>query len=375
MKMPSRRSLTIAIALGTMVAIAAPAWAQESYGVERQSLREKRDAARAAKAAEKAAKAEVPPTYPAATRAEPEATASRNGLKRLQALQEKYEEGDVAATVAAANQIANDADSNAYEKSFAYQIAGSALSGEGDEAAAADYFAKALAANGLDNNNHYTVMFNLAVVQYGLEQNAQALQTLERFVSETKTETPAAQNLRGGVLMALERYDDAAAYYAKLLEASPGDHTLLMNAVAAYQAGDKMDEAAALLAAAQAGGHLTDPDEYRALYITYINGDRDKDAIAVIADGRAKGILQPGPELAKDYMILGQRAFYDEDNATAIEMYKQAASMADDGEAALNLAKLYAEDGREAEAKAAAQEALDKGVKEPEQARSLLGGG
>ena len=375
MKMPSRRSLTIAIALATMVTIAAPTWAQETYGVGRQSLREKRDAARAAKEAEKAAKTEVAPTYPAATRQEPEAKASRNGLKRLQALQEKYEADDVAATVAAANQIANDPESNAYEKSFAYQIAGSALSGEGDEAAAADYFAKALAANGLDNNNHYTVMFNLAVVQYGLDHYEQALQMLDRFVSETKTETPAAQNLRGGILMALERYDDAAAYYTKMLAANPGDHALLMNAVAAYQSGDQMEKAAALLATAQAEGHLTDPDEYRALYITYINSDRDKDAIAVIADGRAKGILQPGAELAKDYMILGQRAFYDEDNATAIEMYKQAASMADDGEAALNLAKLYAETGRKAEAKVAAQEALDKGVEEPEQARSLLGGG
>ena len=375
MKMPSRRSLTIAIALATMVTIAAPTWAQETYGVGRQSLREKRDAARAAKEAEKAAKTEVAPTYPAATRQEPEAKASRNGLKRLQALQEKYEADDVAATVAAANQIANDPESNAYEKAFAYQIAGSAVSAQGDDAAAADYFAKALAANGLDNNNHYTVMFNLAVVQYGLDHYEQALQMLDRFVSETKTETPAAQNLRGGILMALERYDDAAAYYTKMLAANPGDHALLMNAVAAYQSGDQMEKAAALLATAQAEGHLTDPDEYRALYITYINSDRDKDAIAVIADGRAKGILQPGAELAKDYMILGQRAFYDEDNATAIEMYKQAASMADDGEAALNLAKLYAETGRKAEAKVAAQEALDKGVEEPEQARSLLGGG
>ena len=74
-----------------MVTIAAPTWAQETYGVGRQSLREKRDAARAAKEAEKAAKTEVAATYPAATRQEPEAKASRNGLKRLQALQEKYQ--------------------------------------------------------------------------------------------------------------------------------------------------------------------------------------------------------------------------------------------------------------------------------------------
>jgi uncharacterized protein HemY len=56
-------------------------------------------------------------------------------------------------------------------------------------------------------------------------------------------------------------------------------------------------------------------------------------------------------------------------------MYGRAAPMAADGEAALNLAKVYAEAGKPAEAKAAAQQALDKGVKDAAAARKLLGGG
>jgi hypothetical protein len=375
MKTPARRVLPLAILLVSLAAVAAPAWSQESYGVGHQSMREKRDAARAAKQAAEKGAVEAPPLYPLATRVSPETKATRNGLKHLQALQETYQAGDVAATIAAANAIAADPASNAYEKSFAYQVAGNAASNGGDDAAAVDYFGKALATNGLDNNNHYTVMFNLAVVQYGMDQNEQALQTIDRFLAETKSDKIESQNLRGGILVALERYADAAALYSGLLAAHPDDRTLRMNAVAAYQAADQMDKATELLAQAQAKGQLADADEYRALYITYINADRDKDAIAVIDDGFAKGVLQASPAMAKDYMVLGQRAYYNDDDPTAIEMYKRAASMADNGDAALNLAKIYAEAGRKAEAKVAAQQALDQGIADPADARKLLGGG
>ncbi len=47
--------------------------------------------------------------------------------------------------------------------------------------------------------------------------------------------------------------------------------------------------------------------------------------------------------------------------------------MAADGEAYLNLARILQDQGKAAEASAAAQSALDKGVKEPADARSILG--
>ncbi|TAK38878.1 MAG: hypothetical protein EPO30_05005 [Lysobacteraceae bacterium] len=372
MKMPSRRSLMIAVSLASMVAVAAPAWAQD-YGVGRQSMREKRDAARAAKKGEQ--QQEVVQQYPGATRDEPEARASRQGLKKLQALQETYAAGDAAATMAAARAIYEDADSNDYEKAFAYQVAGNTAANEGDSATAAQLFGQALASNGLDNNNHYTVMFNLAATLYGEDKYAEALQVLDRFIAETKADKPEVFSLRGGLLMSLERYAEAAELYSGQMALHPDDRSLLMNAVAAYQSNDQFDKAAELLAAALDKGQLAEANEYRALYVTYINDDRDKDAIAVIEKGMAAGVLQPGPDLAKDFMVLGQRAYFNDDDAVAIEMYKRAASMAADGEASLNLAKIYAQNGRKAEAKAAAQAALDKGVKDPADARKLLGGG
>ena len=47
--------------------------------------------------------------------------------------------------------------------------------------------------------------------------------------------------------------------------------------------------------------------------------------------------------------------------------------MAADGEAWLNLAMLLNDQGKTGEARTAAQAALDKGVKKPEKARSILG--
>ena len=93
----------------------------------------------------------------------------------------------------------------------------------------------------------------------------------------------------------------------------------------------------------------------------------------MIDDGVAKGVIQPSPELAKDLMVLAQKAYYAGSDADAVTLYRRAAPMAADGEAYLNLARILQDQGKAAEASAAAQSALDKGVKEPADARSILG--
>lgn len=374
--------LAAAMAAILLAAIALPGAAMAQTAGQEQvkntnagmSMHDRREAARQAKKDAKAGKDEKPALYPLATREEPEGTPSRSGIKKLQKLQETYQKQDDDGTIAQGLEIANDASSNPYEKSFAFLLAGTAAADKDDQAAAADYFAKALAANGLSNDDYYTAMFNLAVIQYGLDHYADALSTVDRFLTETKSDKPEALNLKGGVLMGLERYDDAAALFTSQLAAKPDNKTALMNAVVAYQSADKPEKAVELLGQAQAKGMLATKDEYRSLYVSYINADRDKDAVKVIEDGVAKGIIPASAELAKDYMVLGQKAYYNQDDATAIEMYKRAMPMAADGEAALNLANLYAAQGKTAEAGAAAREALEKGVKDTAGAKKLAGG-
>lgn len=376
MKTPISAHAALAAVLAATLSMLAttPVHAQEDYGdIGSQSKREKREARLAKQRGETEQKKEqeVPALYPQATREQPEASASRGNLKVLQNLQETYASGDYAGTIAIADKIVADGSSNAYDKSFANQVAGTASGQDGDDSKAEGYFEKALASNGLDNNNHYQVMFNLAATQYGRDEYDKALTTLDRYMAETKSDKPEEMNLRGALLSNLKRYDEAAAVYEKLIAAHPQEKKYLMNAVAAYQQAGQDEKAAGLLSKAQTGGGLTDASQYRALYVTYINSDKIDQAIKVIDDGIAKGIIKPSPELAKDYMVLGQKAYYAEDDATAIEMYKRAAPIAADGEAALNLAKVYAANDKVAEAKAAAKQALDKGVKDTTGARKL----
>ena len=147
----------------------------------------------------------------------------------------------------------------------------------------------------------------------------------------------------------------------------------VLNAAEALQQADKFDQANALLGDAHKKGLLTEAREYRALYSGYLNSDgKWKEAVPVISDGVAKGILPQDAELAKAYMIVAQNAYAADDMALAVEMYGKAGPIAADGEAWLNLAKVYEYQNKTADAKAAAQKALDKGVKKPEEARRLL---
>ena len=76
---------------------------------------------------------------------------------------------------------------------------------------------------------------------------------------------------------------------------------------------------------------------------------------ALTADGASrKGIIEAGPQLAKDYMVLAQNAYAEDNLPLAVEMYKKAAPIAADGEAYLNLAKVLDMSGKKAEAKTAA---------------------
>lgn len=313
-----------------------------------------------------------PVLYPNATRQAPEAKASPKLIKQLQELQARYEKDDWAGVIAKAEELAAMPAANAYEKSFAYSMAGNAAANMDDQARAGEFFAKAVDANGMDNDGHFSTMYNLAIIRFSNEQYAESLKTMDRFLAESKSDKPEHLAFRAGILANLERHAEAAAIYKELIAKNPDDKRLLMNAVAALQNADKFDEANQLLEGAYKRGMLTEKREIRALYIGYMNAQRWDDARKVIDEGVAKGVLQADADLARDYQILAQNAYMDDKIPLAIELYKRAAPMAADGEAYLNLAKVLDYADRKAEAKAAARQALEKGIKKPEEANRIL---
>jgi len=377
MKTLPLRPLSFAIVAALAISVASPVFAQaQDVGAGGGTMREQR-AKRLKELGRdqesKKAQEEAAPLYPQATRQSPEAKAKGKGLKELQELQALYEKRDSAGVIAKAEQVAARGDANAYEKSFAYQLAGAAASELGDEAKAADYFKKAIDADGLENNSHYQVMYNLAATYYSAGKNQEALATLDRFLAETKANKPEHQQLRAALLANLGRSGEAAKLFEDQLAKNPNDKSALLNAVSTYQASNNDERAIKLLEEGYKRGLLTEEKELRALYREYMNAERYKDAQRVIDEGIAKGVIKDSPELARDYMVLGQNAYYNGSDADAIAFYRKAAPMAADGEAYLNMAKILRDQGKVADAKAAAQKALDKGIKKPEDATKILG--
>ena len=132
------------------------------------------------------------------------------------------------------------------------------------------------------------------------------------------------------------------------------------------------DKATALLEKMRASGALDKAEDYRNLYAMYLNHDKNKEGIAVIEEGLRKGVLK------EDYDVLNalaQAYWFSGQSEQAIATYRKAAPLAPNGEAYLNLAKALLNEGRVAEAKQAAQQALDKGVRNPGDAKKILGAG
>ena len=414
MKSRTFRSRALVAALTALVAsTAAPlSFAQDSEAQESARAGEGRAAsARAAReragarsnpGKEQAKKAE---NYPEATRKSPDARATAKGTTKLQKMMKAYDDAKAAEARAVADEVLADDKANAYERAFAAQIAAQIAYEADDQAGAIGYLQKALSFDGLDNNGHYSAMLMLAQLQLQQDQYAEALTTFDRFMAETKTAKPEHLVLKGNALYRLKRYPEAItvlrqavdnnpearadwqqllmatyaesgqpAEAAKLAEVvaskTPGDKRAQMNLAATYLQTNNYAKAAEVLERMRGAGLLTEDRDYRQLYATYLNLEgKERQAAAVIDEGLKKGVLKGD---FQTYLALAQAYYFSEQMDQAIDAYAKAAPLDDDGETYLNLARaLWAAD-RVPAAKEAAQQALSKGVKKPEDAKRIL---
>ncbi|HEY9254550.1 MAG TPA: tetratricopeptide repeat protein [Stenotrophomonas sp.] len=393
MKLPNRNkallSLLVAAALGG--AVVTDAIAQSDSGRGRSS---------------RSAKAEV--LFPNATRQEPKEKTSAKLSSKLQKLIEVFNKGeDFAAVRTQADEIlANPAANNA-DKALASQLAAQAAFNLDDTAGAKKYLQQAIELNGLDNNGHFQSMLMLAQLQLQDNQYTEGLATLDKYLAESKSQKPEDLILKGQALYQAERYQEAIPVLKQAIAASPepkdswnqllmasyaeagqsgeavaaaealaaktpNDKKAQLNLASMYMQADQMDKAAAVMDKLRASGQLTDEREYKQLYSIYANTDnKEKDVIAVINEGMSKGILKPDYQT---YLALAQSYYYSDNIPQAIDNWKKAAPLSKDGETYLNLAKVLKNEGRAAEAKEAAQQALAKGVKKPEDAKKIING-
>ena len=339
-------------------------------------------------------------TFPNATREEPAKLSPNSKFKgKLSKLQALYHAEEFDAAIASAEAILADPKANPAERSSAASAAAFAAMRKDDDNARAIAFAKrALDENGLQNAMHYPLLLELARMHSNDEQYVEALAVVDKFLAETKATDPAAHEVRGYVLfqmdkypeaidalklaiapdgtassnvnqmlmrsyVAAERYAEAIALGEAIAAKTPDDKKAQLSLANVYAEAEQPAKAVAVFERLRAAGKLTDSGDYEAGIRVLSNLDgREKDLIAFINEGLTKGILKPNAQV---YGQLGQ-AYYNADQVgEAIGAWEKAAPLAKDGELYLNLAIVSLQDDRYAGAKAAAQQAIAKGVRKP----------
>ena len=410
-----RRALAAVILAVATSATVAPAFAQsdeledraeESQGraAAARKAREAKQKQAAAQQAQAQAQAPVSTKYPNATRSVPAGKATVKGTPKLQAMLKSFNDGKAADARTAADAIIADSASNPYEKAFAAQMAAQVAIDAKDYAAALKYIDLAIAQNSLDNDAHFGLMQQRAQIQMMNKDYAAALASVEQFLNETHATDPASQVLRGNALYRLGRYAEAAtvlrpavaaapghadweqlladslarsgnsAEAAKIAEAvaskNPADKQARFNLVQSYLQTKQTEKAAQVLEDMRKSGQLTDDADYRQLFSIYANIEgKEQQTIDIINEGLAKGVLKPDYNV---YLALAQSYYFSEQADKAIDAYRKAAPLGKNGDAYLALAGVLRNEQRISEAKAAAEQALAKGVKRPEDAKKIL---
>lgn len=380
---PARSLLATATVLLLGLAVAAPVFAQDSEvgddlddtrrtttgtgsaAAASERARAKREAARQAATAE-------PERYPLATRKVEQGAVNSKTAKRMQALIALYDGQKYAEAITEAEAIDADPTLSPYVKAFALQLAANAAMDQGEDEKGIALYQRSLDRNGLSNNDHYRIMYNLAINQIQAQKYPEALVTMERFFAETKADGEQELSAYATLLVLLERPADAVKIYEQLLAKGNAGKEVYLRAMQAYNDIDQKEKGLALLEQARSRNLLTEGGDYRRLFLAYVTAGETDKAVAALDEGLAKGLLTPGDNLSKDYSYAAQEYYTSERVDQAIATYRKAANMGTDGEATLNLARVLFNEGRGAEAKAAAQEALRKGVKKPEDANRII---
>jgi len=370
-----------------------------TFNVEAQATRERAERNKG----KDSAKAEI--RYPQATREDPKAKGAPKLQGKLNKLIEMYNKDDFAAARPQADEILASEIATDYDKAISAQIASQSAYNLDDMPGTIGYLQQALKFNALGNNDHYQLMYMLAGLQLQEEKYDEGLATLEQYFSETKSQKPEEIALKGQALYQAERYAEAIPVLKQAIDASsepkdnwqqllmasyaetgqaaeatqmaeqiasrsPQDKKAQLNLANVYLQAEKYDQAAAVLEKLRTSGQMTDEKDYRQLYITYANLDgKEKEVIAVINEGLQKGLLKADHQT---YLALAQSYYYSDQVQPAIDAWQKAAPLAKDGETYLNLAKVLYQEDRVAEAKQAAQSALDKGIKKPEEAKKIV---
>lgn len=350
--------------------------------------------------------------YPDATRTAPKLDLTKKEDQTH--LQEGYDalnKGDTA-TAEATLQALLDKSKSKYAQAMALRGLALVKYNTGDYKASITLLQRALDNGVLSNDDYFTVMYMQAAAQQADGQYKASLDTLTKWRTEGKKETPESYAIEGNDQYRLGNYAEAIAAINKAksltdkpnpqwdqiliasyaasgqddrlvqmaqdnLAAHPDDPAAIETAIQALQQAQKYPEAIKVMEAARAKGLLDSEDNYVLLASLYFNQALSSEdakpmatkSIEVIKEGMSKGIMQPS---AHNYVLLGKADYVAGDVKAARQSFDKALPLAEDGEAALQIANIELTNSRYGEAKAMVKQALSKGVKQPGNAYLVL---
>ncbi|HET7931237.1 MAG TPA: tetratricopeptide repeat protein [Rhodanobacteraceae bacterium] len=348
----------------------------------------------------KAAKQET--RFPNATRKEPANTSvSQREAKALNAGIQALNSNDSATAVKELQPVA-DSSRSAYAKAFATLLLAQVKFKSGDTKGAIAMAKQALDSGALDNDRYFPGLEVLARMYIANEDYTNALATLDTWSKQSGAQSAEVSALQGNAYYRLQRYPEAVAaiekaksltdkpqsYWiqielasyvamdkyddaAKLAEAAlakdPNNSTLLQNVIKIYINSHQDKKALALLERAHANGQIKDATGYLNMARLYYNlglntPDAKADAmkaVALVKEGMAKGIVQPGYDA---YQLLGDSYVVAHQYDDAVAAYAKASPGAPTGEVDFKRGQLLARSGKhDKEAQAALKQALAKG--------------
>lgn len=344
--------------------------------------------------------------YPNATRTSPGNSVSQRSSTQINRINTAHQDQDYDEVRTRADALLTEERASDYDKAYAAQLAANAALEQGDYPASLQYLDTAIGLDALDNDSHFQLLLMKAQLQAQEDLLDESLATFQQYFDGSQSSRPEDTAFKGQVLYQAGRYDEAitallaaieaaetpnpnwtqallgayvetdrtdeaAALAQSIAAAAPDDKRSQVNLAILYIQSDRTDDAIAVLERLRSTGQLTEETEYRNLYALYLNSeDKEQQAIDVINEGLANGVLK---EDYRNYAALAQAYYFSDQIESAIQAYRKAAPLGPDGEGYLNLARVLYNEGRTAETQEAAQQALDRGVRNPEDAQRLLG--
>jgi hypothetical protein len=344
----------------------------------------------------RAEKSEV--LYPSATRPEPK----QEGATELQKLRSQmitaYEKKKDKEALDAAIQLKQDPKASAYDKAIATQILAISASNKDNDnhSEIIPLLEEVVELNALENDLHYSLMFELAQRHLMLQNYEDALDFATKFEKETKSEKVAIYRVKGNALYRLKKPKEAivelekvraidksdaaitamlaraysdigdtkkAAEIAKESAQSTGnDKASRLNLAITYRDAKDFTNAADVVDDLRKNNQLSEERDYLVAMNVYTGmKNREADTAAVMQEGLDKGVVKG---TANHYNILAEAYYYsnlDNNITKAIAAWQKAAPLDKKGSTYLNLAIVHCQEQMWQACKTSAQKAIEKG--------------